>query len=185
MPQHPRELAFTQRYEGITNALQTECVVFPAFDPNSPIVPDHCRVMGLWDTGATNSVISTRLVSALKLKPIGKVTVSHAQGQTDVNTYLINLLLPNNVGYPFLQVNEGVLAGFDMLIGMDIISRGDFSITCSENKTVFSFQQPSTHEIDYVAGKLMSCPLKKDKEPGRNEPCPCGSGKKYKNCCGK
>ena len=22
-------------------------------------------------------------------------------------------------------------------------------------------------------------------EIGRNEPCPCGSGKKYKNCCGK
>ena len=20
---------------------------------------------------------------------------------------------------------------------------------------------------------------------GRNEPCPCGSGKKYKQCCGK
>ena len=24
----------------------------------------------------------------------------------------------------------------------------------------------------------------KEKEPGRNEPCPCGSGKKYKKCCG-
>lgn len=24
-----------------------------------------------------------------------------------------------------------------------------------------------------------------EKKPGRNEPCPCGSGKKYKNCCGK
>lgn len=23
------------------------------------------------------------------------------------------------------------------------------------------------------------------KRPGRNEPCPCGSGKKYKHCCGK
>ena len=23
------------------------------------------------------------------------------------------------------------------------------------------------------------------KKIGRNEPCPCGSGKKYKNCCGK
>ena len=23
------------------------------------------------------------------------------------------------------------------------------------------------------------------KAPGRNDPCPCGSGKKYKNCCGK
>jgi len=26
---------------------------------------------------------------------------------------------------------------------------------------------------------------KADKEPGRNEPCPCGSGKKYKKCCGR
>ena len=24
-----------------------------------------------------------------------------------------------------------------------------------------------------------------EKKVGRNEPCPCGSGKKYKNCCGK
>jgi preprotein translocase subunit SecA len=23
------------------------------------------------------------------------------------------------------------------------------------------------------------------KEVGRNDPCPCGSGKKYKKCCGK
>ena len=23
------------------------------------------------------------------------------------------------------------------------------------------------------------------KKVGRNEPCPCGSGKKYKKCCGK
>lgn len=25
----------------------------------------------------------------------------------------------------------------------------------------------------------------KAKKVGRNEPCPCGSGKKYKNCCGR
>ncbi|MDD6298928.1 SEC-C metal-binding domain-containing protein [Hornefia butyriciproducens] len=23
------------------------------------------------------------------------------------------------------------------------------------------------------------------KKPGRNDPCPCGSGKKYKHCCGR
>jgi len=28
-------------------------------------------------------------------------------------------------------------------------------------------------------------PIKKGKKIGRNEPCPCGSGKKYKQCCGK
>ena len=28
-------------------------------------------------------------------------------------------------------------------------------------------------------------PITKQKEVGRNAPCPCGSGKKYKACCGK
>jgi preprotein translocase subunit SecA len=28
-------------------------------------------------------------------------------------------------------------------------------------------------------------PAKAKKMAGRNEPCPCGSGKKYKKCCGK
>jgi uncharacterized protein YecA (UPF0149 family) len=30
----------------------------------------------------------------------------------------------------------------------------------------------------------LSCTVIKPKEPGRNDPCPCGSGKKYKKCCG-
>ncbi len=28
-------------------------------------------------------------------------------------------------------------------------------------------------------------PIRKEKTVGRNDPCPCGSGKKYKKCCGK
>ncbi|NLI69956.1 MAG: hypothetical protein GX364_03690 [Firmicutes bacterium] len=28
-------------------------------------------------------------------------------------------------------------------------------------------------------------PIKVGKKVGRNEPCPCGSGKKYKKCCGR
>ena len=27
--------------------------------------------------------------------------------------------------------------------------------------------------------------IRVDAKPGRNEPCPCGSGKKYKQCCGR
>ncbi|WP_294352876.1 SEC-C metal-binding domain-containing protein [uncultured Clostridium sp.] len=30
-----------------------------------------------------------------------------------------------------------------------------------------------------------STTIVKEKQPGRNDPCPCGSGKKYKKCCGK
>ena len=34
-------------------------------------------------------------------------------------------------------------------------------------------------------GELKHKPVKKAEKIGRNEPCPCGSGKKYKNCCGQ
>ena len=27
--------------------------------------------------------------------------------------------------------------------------------------------------------------IRKPKKIGRNDPCPCGSGKKYKHCCGR
>ncbi len=28
-------------------------------------------------------------------------------------------------------------------------------------------------------------PIRVEQKPERNDPCPCGSGKKYKKCCGK
>lgn len=33
--------------------------------------------------------------------------------------------------------------------------------------------------------KVEAKPIVKGDQVGRNDPCPCGSGKKYKNCCGK
>ncbi|MDR0872753.1 MAG: preprotein translocase subunit SecA [Prevotellaceae bacterium] len=32
--------------------------------------------------------------------------------------------------------------------------------------------------------RQITAPVKSEKTVGRNDPCPCGSGKKYKNCCG-
>jgi SEC-C motif domain protein len=38
----------------------------------------------------------------------------------------------------------------------------------------------------YITGNLLTTTVKRDgRKIGRNEPCPCGSGKKYKQCCGK
>ena len=34
-------------------------------------------------------------------------------------------------------------------------------------------------------GQRDRTPVTADKEPGRNDPCSCGSGKKYKKCCGR
>jgi peptide deformylase len=42
------------------------------------------------------------------------------------------------------------------------------------------------HEIDHCDGILISDKPAEDREKiGRNQPCPCGSGKKFKKCCGR
>jgi uncharacterized protein YecA (UPF0149 family) len=35
-----------------------------------------------------------------------------------------------------------------------------------------------------TAAATQQQPVLKGKQAGRNDPCPCGSGKKYKKCCG-
>ena len=37
----------------------------------------------------------------------------------------------------------------------------------------------------YKEQKLSTTFRREGKKIGRNDPCPCGSGKKYKNCCGR
>ena len=44
-----------------------------------------------------------------------------------------------------------------------------------------SLEPDSSPEPDYVPAQ----PFTRTPKIGRNEPCPCGSGKKYKKCCGK
>ena len=44
------------------------------------------------------------------------------------------------------------------------------------------------HEIDHLNGvrcldRAVDTTYRSEKNPGRNEPCHCGSGKKYKKCC--
>ena len=75
-----------------------------------------------------------------------------------------------------------------MIIGMDIISQGDLSITNYSGRTVISFRTPSLETIDYVSeieiqnkcNKLHAINIK-TKRPDK---CACGSGKDYKNCHG-
>jgi hypothetical protein len=96
------------------------------------------------------SVVSSNVVHALGLKPVGKTRAFHANGELIVYTYLINILLQNNIGFQSLLVTERLLMDTDVLIGMDIISKGDFAITSSDGDTKMSFQVPSTHQIDFV-----------------------------------
>lgn len=146
----------------------------------------------LWDTGATNSSITSSFARKLNLSPISFTQCHHAQGVSTVPVYLLNIYLPNNVAIEALKVSEIADAeGFEVLIGMDVITLGDFSITNFLGKTCVSFRIPSIEEVDYVERhRTIDAPLESRLKaspapPSRNSQCPCGSGKQYKRCCGK
>lgn len=180
--------ACTVKYNGITDRIVTAVKLCQAFDPTQTPLPPHPLhdTMALWDTGATKSVITDATVLAMNLSPVGKTIVKHADGSSPSNTYLVNFLLPNNVGVVGVLVSQcrDTAGHFGAIIGMDIICRGDFSITNVGDKTCMTFRFPSLDTIDYVeeANKLKNTA---GGQVSRNSPCPCGSGKKYKRCHGR
>jgi len=145
-------------------------------------ITTRLKFLGVWDTGATSTVITQRVVDALGLKPIGIAFVNTASEQ-NVQTfeYLVDVhLYDGKVCVQSVRVTLGNIGGAsDCLIGMDIITLGDFAITNVSGKTTFSFRIPSVQEIDFVKQTQQSAP-----KTGRNDPCFCGSGKKYKLCHG-
>ena len=176
--------SFTVSATGTLRELVSPCKIAPAYNPKSPgdIHPDTHDFRVIWDTGATNSVISARVVAACGLKPVGMSQVENANATHVCPVYLVNIMLPNATGFVAHRVTQQNLGKVDALIGMDIIGGGDFAVTCQGGKTVFSFRYPSAKCIDFV---------KDDKTPDiaspqqhRNAKCACGSGKKYKNCHG-
>jgi len=47
------------------------------------------------------------------------------------------------------NIAQTELTGFDILIGMDIINKGDFAISNRNGKTMFSFRYPSMTDFDF------------------------------------
>lgn len=144
------------------------------------------HVPALWDTGATNSCVSKEVIEKLDLKSIGKCEVKTPSGSSIADRFLVNINLPNDVLIENVLVNSSEIGkqGLGLIIGMDIIGLGDFSVSNANEKTTFSFRMPAQYETDYFKLLSSSQPVKKTKiQP--NDMCPCGSGKKYKRCHGR
>lgn len=86
------------------------------------------------------------------------------------------------------------MEGFDMFDEMNKLIREDtvsylFNIQIEvpvERKAVVDVDSLESPDMDGVDRKpSKSTPEHVEEKIGRNDPCPCGSGKKYKNCCGK
>ena len=133
---------FTTKYSGLANVLKTDVHIAKAFNPQD--TKDHPPVKNftcIWDTGATHTAISQKVIDECDLEPIGMTIVQTADGAAPKNRYLVNIVLPNKVGFINVVVTEAILGqDVDVLIGMDIISQGDFAVTNKDKKTSFTFR---------------------------------------------
>ncbi|MDR2683738.1 MAG: preprotein translocase subunit SecA [Dysgonamonadaceae bacterium] len=84
-----------------------------------------------------------------------------------------------------------------LMRGQIYIQQQDIREAAPERKTDYSRYRTQKDELaesrrvqGEVAGRdtraqQKTAPIRVDKTVGRNDPCPCGSGKKYKQCCGR
>ena len=101
--------------------------------------------------------------------------------------------LRQGIGLRALGQQDPVIAykmeGFDMFDDMVKHIQEDtvrylFNITIEQQPK----ERKSVVDVDTLASPsdlADKSPVVKEKTVGRNEPCPCGSGKKFKHCCGK
>lgn len=175
------QYAFTNSYEAISNRLINSAVII--------YNGKECHTdLAQWDTGATNTCISKNIVRQLGLIPTGMKPVKTPSGENLFNEYRVDIKLQNQdvlLKNVFVLDSEIGEQGIDVLIGMDIIGLGDFAVSNFNGKTTFTFRTPSQATTDYVQLIQASNPIKKTEKIYPNNPCPCGSGKKYKKCCGR
>lgn len=134
---------FTEKYTKIENRLLNRVVL------SSGGVND--QALAQWDTGATNTCISEEIARRYQLKPIGKVRSKTPSGILTSSVYFLDIILNNEVIFPSWQVVESKIGaqGIDILIGMDIISKGDFAISNYNGSTQFTFRIPSKKHADF------------------------------------
>lgn len=134
---------FTEKYTKIENRLLNKVVLCA-----NGIVD---QALAQWDTGATNTCISEEIATRYKLKPISFAQSKTPSGTLIAPIYLIDITLNNEVVFKNWSVMGSKIGaqGIDVLIGMDIISKGDFAISNYDEKTQFSFRLPSQKDVDY------------------------------------
>lgn len=176
---------FTTRYTGLSRTLVNKVKIGEAFTPNLGQKPDHTKLNeydALWDTGATGSVITNKLAVDCGLVPVGGTIVNTAGGTQPSLYYFVSMWLPNMVCFPQIKVTQGVLKDINLLIGMDIIGKGDFAVNNSQGVTSFTYRTPSLECFDFTQPPGTPAHIL---SPNIDQPCPCGSNKPFRECHGK
>lgn len=97
----------------------------------------------MWDTGSNATILSTVLIRELRPDIFGQGGMTGIGGEAEGNTYLLHVLLPSGDVITYQEVYEADLHDYDAIIGMDIITRGNFHLDSDQGETLFSFQLPN------------------------------------------
>lgn len=110
------------------------------------------EVLALWDTGATVTCISDAVAHDLSLPATGMMCINTPSGSKDVCTYLVDIVLPNDVTVKDVEVCGSDIGeqNLGVLIGMNIITQGDFAVSNFEGHTSFTFRIPSIKNVNYA-----------------------------------
>ncbi len=143
--------AITRKYHEAAECIVTESYVYAPTDIASGEPVKRVKVQrSLWDTCASVSLISARVAKVLGLRSIGKSGVSGYNEGVDVkDTYLVHIGLPTGDIITNIMAMEFQSDEYDVVIGMDVICKGDLAVTNQGGRTTFSFRIPSEKEIDF------------------------------------
>lgn len=139
-------IVFTKKYK-ISN-FDGLLITDEYIDNNSQLIP----IKALWDTGSSESVISSNLVKKLSLQSIGSALLNGTNLSYQTNIYEIILFLEKKQRI-ILQVTESPQissSGIDLLIGLDVIGMCDFAISANDKNICMSVRFPSKGLIDFT-----------------------------------
>jgi len=69
--------------------------------------------------------------------------------------------------------------------GINAISRYMTDLTVAIIRICLARDSSDHIEYEDVGIEPATSPLRRETRVGRNDPCPCGNGRKYKRCCGR
>lgn len=136
---------FSQEYGGELTAIITNALIFEAAEirAGAALTNRFFTENAAWDTGAEISIIPPRVVNTLHLKPFARTSIMDIGGDEEVGVYKVHLGLPNGYLYKDRYVYCSDIDDYDILIGMDIISKSDFFLTRINDRNYFYFRLPA------------------------------------------
>jgi len=151
----------------------------------------ECKELNIFDKLKEELFASPRAGYALAAIQIN-VPIKAVYIGTERTKFEIRAMNPRIIEYkePFVHPNEGclsLLSGIsvnryrEVLVEYIDYDSGETKKQWQDGLMALIWQ----HEIDHVNGITILDREYKTDSTGRNDPCPCGSGKKYKKCCMK